>query len=162
MKLFLATALLAAIVVPLGPVAAADLNRDVQTLRNSVKSLQSQLRAQRRTVDRITALERRVARLTNQLNALRNAGGGSGTGSGSAALESRVQKLENVVRISGANVILKASGKISLSSSSAQIDAGSVRVNSGVSTFSGTVTSKTVITDSVVSKSYTPGAGNIW
>lgn len=40
--------------------------------------------------------------------------------------------------------------------------AAMVTVNAGISKFSGVVQADTVITNSVVSASYTPGAGNIW
>ena len=40
--------------------------------------------------------------------------------------------------------------------------AGSVKVDAGMSTFSGVVKADTVIANSVVGTSYTPGAGNIW
>ena len=37
-----------------------------------------------------------------------------------------------------------------------------VKVDAGMSTFSGVVKADTVICNSIVSASYTPGAGNIW
>jgi hypothetical protein len=37
-----------------------------------------------------------------------------------------------------------------------------VTVNAGMSKFSGVVQADTVICNSIVSASYTPGAGNIW
>lgn len=160
MRLFLATAFVTALLFTFQPATAADLTRDVQTLSKSVRTLQSQLRAQSRNLARIRSLETRLAKLTNQVNALRNAGGSAGAGS--SALDSRIQKLENVVKISGGNVTLQAAGKVAMRGSQAQIDGGSVKINTGVATFSGTVKSSTLITDSVVSKVYTPGAGNIW
>jgi hypothetical protein len=42
------------------------------------------------------------------------------------------------------------------------VSSGMVKVDAGMSKFSGVVQSDTVITNSVVSASYTPGAGNIW
>ena len=39
---------------------------------------------------------------------------------------------------------------------------GTVTVNAGMSRFSGVVQADTVISNSVISASYTPGAGNIW
>ena len=41
-------------------------------------------------------------------------------------------------------------------------DAGTVTVDAGMSSFSGVVRADTVIANSVISTSYTPGAGNIW
>ena len=42
------------------------------------------------------------------------------------------------------------------------ISASMVKVDAGMSRFSGVVQADTVITNSVISASYTPGAGNIW
>jgi hypothetical protein len=42
------------------------------------------------------------------------------------------------------------------------VNSGVVTVNAGMSKFSGVVQCDTLITNSVVSNSYTPGAGNIW
>lgn len=160
MRLFLETAFVTVLLATFQPVVAADFKRDIQSLSNTVRTMQSQLRAQVSAQARIRALETRVTRLTNQVNALRNAGRGSGAGNG--ALESRVQKLENVVKITGSGVTLQSSGKVTISGSVTHINGSSVKVNTATATFSGTVKSNTVITDSVVSKTYTPGAGNIW
>jgi hypothetical protein len=42
------------------------------------------------------------------------------------------------------------------------VSAAMVTVDAGMSRFSGVVQADTVIANSVVSASYTPGAGNIW
>ena len=42
------------------------------------------------------------------------------------------------------------------------VHAAFVTVDAGMSRFSGVVQCDTLITNSVVSSSYTPGAGNIW
>ena len=49
-----------------------------------------------------------------------------------------------------------------MQASQVKISAGMVTVNAGMSTFSGVVKADTVITNAVISTSYTPGAGNIW
>ena len=60
------------------------------------------------------------------------------------------------VTVTGAaKVTIKASGTV-------EVSAGMVTVSAGMSKFSGVVQADTVITNSVVSASYTPGAGNIW
>ena len=46
--------------------------------------------------------------------------------------------------------------------STVEVSAAMVKVDAGISKFSGVVQADTVITNSVVSSSYTPGAGNIW
>jgi uncharacterized protein involved in type VI secretion and phage assembly len=43
-----------------------------------------------------------------------------------------------------------------------KVSAAQVTVDAAISTFSGIVKADTVITNSVVSASYTPGAGNVW
>jgi uncharacterized protein involved in type VI secretion and phage assembly len=68
----------------------------------------------------------------------------------------------NSVTLDTSGVTINASAQVTVSASQAQVTAGMVTVNAGMSTFSGVVQSDTVITNSVVSASYTPGAGNIW
>jgi uncharacterized protein involved in type VI secretion and phage assembly len=68
----------------------------------------------------------------------------------------------NSIKMDSSGITLNASIKLSMSASQAEATAGMVTVNSGVSKFSGLVNADTVITNSVVSSSYTPGAGNIW
>ncbi len=59
-------------------------------------------------------------------------------------------------------VSIQSSGAVSVNASSASLRAGSVSVDSAMSTFSGVIQCQTLITTSVVSASYTPGAGNVW
>lgn len=66
------------------------------------------------------------------------------------------------VTLDTTGLTVKTSGKVDVSASTATLTAGSVTVNSAMSTFSGVVTCDTLIANSVVSVSYTPGAGNIW
>lgn len=68
----------------------------------------------------------------------------------------------NSVTMEGAGVTVRASAKVTVEASAVEVSAGSVTVNAGMSTFNGVVKADTVITNSVVSASYTPGAGNIW
>jgi uncharacterized protein involved in type VI secretion and phage assembly len=68
----------------------------------------------------------------------------------------------NSVTLDTSGVTVQASGKVTVSASTVEISAGMVTVNAGMSRFSGVVQADTVITNSVVSASYTPGAGNIW
>jgi hypothetical protein len=42
-----------------------------------------------------------------------------------------------------------------------EINAGMLKVNAGVAQFSGVVQADTLIANSVVASSYTPGAGNV-
>lgn len=68
----------------------------------------------------------------------------------------------NTVTLATSGVTVSAAGKVTVSGSTVEISAGSLTVNAGMSTFNGAVKADTVITNSVVSAAYTPGAGNIW
>lgn len=61
-----------------------------------------------------------------------------------------------------AGVTIDAAAKVTVNASTIEMSAGMLTVNAGMSKFSGVVQADTVITNSVVSSSYTPGAGNIW
>jgi uncharacterized protein involved in type VI secretion and phage assembly len=66
------------------------------------------------------------------------------------------------VRLASDGIQVNATGKVTIRASRIEIDAGELRVNAGMSLFSGVVRCDTLISNSVVSTSYTPGAGNIW
>ena len=68
----------------------------------------------------------------------------------------------NSVKLESSGITITASAKVTINASTAEISAGMVNVNAGMSKFSGVVQCSTLITNSVVSASYTPGAGNIW
>jgi len=68
----------------------------------------------------------------------------------------------NSVTLDSSGVTVNAASQVNISCSQAEVTAGMVTVNAGMSQFSGVVNADTVITNSVVSASYTPGAGNIW
>jgi hypothetical protein len=61
-----------------------------------------------------------------------------------------------------AGISVTAAVKVKVEASMVEVSAGMVQVNAGMSKFSGVVQADTVITNAVVSASYTPGAGNIW
>ena len=71
----------------------------------------------------------------------------------------------------GASMTIDSSGTVAITAlnritmdapAGLQITASTVTVEAGISTFSGVVKADTVTTNSVVSASYTPGAGNVW
>lgn len=68
----------------------------------------------------------------------------------------------NSLKMEASGVTLMASGTLTVQASSITMSAGSVTVNAGASTFSGTVNVVTLNASSVLSASYSPGAGNIW
>ncbi len=68
----------------------------------------------------------------------------------------------NSVKLEAAGITITASAKVTINAGTMEISAGMLTVNAGMSKFSGVVQADTVISNSVVSASYTPGAGNIW
>jgi uncharacterized protein involved in type VI secretion and phage assembly len=68
----------------------------------------------------------------------------------------------NSIKLESSGVTVTASSKVTVNASSVEISAGMVTVNAGMSKFSGVVQCDTMISNSVISASYTPGAGNIW
>jgi hypothetical protein len=68
----------------------------------------------------------------------------------------------NSVKLESSGITVTASAKVTVNASTVSVTAGSVSVNAAMSTFSGVVKADSVITNSVISASYTPGAGNIW
>jgi len=68
----------------------------------------------------------------------------------------------NSVKLETAGITVTASAKVTVNASTIEMSAGMVTVNAGLSKFSGVVQADTVISNTVVSSAYTPGAGNIW
>ena len=68
----------------------------------------------------------------------------------------------NTVTIDSSGMSLQAPAKVKVSASSVDVSAGLVKVDAAMSKFSGVVQCDTLITNAVISTSYTPGAGNIW
>ena len=68
----------------------------------------------------------------------------------------------NTIKLDSSGVTITSSAQVKVQASTMEVNASMVTVNAGMSKFSGVVQADTVITNSVVSSSYTPGAGNIW
>jgi phage baseplate assembly protein gpV len=68
----------------------------------------------------------------------------------------------NTIGLEPAGIRVNTSAEVSVTGSTAEISVGGLTVSAGMSRFSGVVQADTVITNSVVASSYTPGAGNIW
>lgn len=66
------------------------------------------------------------------------------------------------IQLNQAGVTVNAAASFSVASSTATISAGMLTVDSGMSRFSGVVRADTVITNTIVASTYTPGAGNLW
>lgn len=67
----------------------------------------------------------------------------------------------NSVTLASTGVTVTCAGKLKVSATSVEIGAGMIEVDAGMARFSGVVECETLVANSVVSASYTPGAGNI-
>jgi hypothetical protein len=68
----------------------------------------------------------------------------------------------NTIRIESSGITIQAAAKIVISSAQLEVSAAMLTVNAGMAKFSGVVQADTLIANSVVASSYTPGVGNIW
>ena len=68
----------------------------------------------------------------------------------------------NAVKLETSGVTVTASAKVTINASTIEVNASMCSVNAGMSKFSGVVQCDTLISNSVVSASYSPGAGNLW
>ena len=68
----------------------------------------------------------------------------------------------NSIKLETSGITITASAKVTVNASQVAVSAGMVTVDAAMSKFSGVVQCDTLISNSVVSASYTPGAGNIW
>lgn len=66
------------------------------------------------------------------------------------------------IKLESSGLTVTAPGKLTINASIIEVGAGMVTVNAGTSKFSGVVQCDTLISNSVISSSYSPGAGNIW
>jgi len=68
----------------------------------------------------------------------------------------------NSVKLESSGVTIEAAAKVTIRATQVEVSAGMLTINAGMSKFSGVVQADTVITNSVISASFSPGAGNIW
>jgi len=68
----------------------------------------------------------------------------------------------NSIKMEASGITITASAKVTINASQVAVSAGMVTVDAAMSKFSGVVQCDTMISNSVISASYTPGAGNIW
>ncbi len=68
----------------------------------------------------------------------------------------------NSIKMDPSGITITTTAKVTVNASMVEVTASMVTVNAAMSRFSGVIQADTVITNSVVSSSYTPGAGNIW
>jgi uncharacterized protein involved in type VI secretion and phage assembly len=68
----------------------------------------------------------------------------------------------NSIKLEPSGITVTANAQVKVNAATVQVEAGMVTVNAGLSKFSGVVQCDTLISNAVISASYTPGAGNIW
>lgn len=68
----------------------------------------------------------------------------------------------NAVKLGAQGITLTAAAKVAIDASLVEINSGMVNVIASMAKFSGAVQCDSLISNSVVSASYSPGAGNIW
>ena len=68
----------------------------------------------------------------------------------------------NSVKLEAAGITVQASAKVTVQASSVDVSASMVSVNTPMAMFSGMVQCQALIATTVISSSYTPGAGNVW
>jgi phage baseplate assembly protein gpV len=68
----------------------------------------------------------------------------------------------STIRVDASGVTIQASARVEVDASQLEVNAGMFKVNAGIAQFSGVVKCDALVTNSVVSSSYTPGAGNVW
>ena len=67
----------------------------------------------------------------------------------------------NSIKFGTSGISITAAAKVTVNASQVNVSAGMVQVDAGMSKFSGVVQCDTLISNSVVSASYSPGAGNV-
>ena len=113
--------------------------------RGSTSNSLSRTRQKSRNPTQTTDVSVRVQKLENQVRALQAT---------INVLQSRLNKMESAIQVNSGNVIINGT--------TVKIVSGTVDVRAAMSKFSGVVKADIVNTNSVISKAYTPGAGNIW
>ncbi len=68
----------------------------------------------------------------------------------------------NSIKLETSGITITAAAKVTVNASQVAVSAGLVTVDAGMSKFSGVVQCDTLISNTVISATYTPGAGNIW
>jgi len=68
----------------------------------------------------------------------------------------------NIITLDVTGIHVQSSGTIKLDCSTLEISTAAITVNSGMVNVHGVVKCDTLIANSVVGSSYTPGVGNIW
>ena len=66
------------------------------------------------------------------------------------------------IQLNSQGISIATGQKVTVKATDIEITSGKIRVNAAHTQFNGIVQANVVVTDSVISTSYTPGAGNVW
>lgn len=76
--------------------------------------------------------------------------------------EIHIERGSETIDLTPATISINSSAKVEVTATQVNVSAAMVQVDAAMSDFSGVVKCNTLIATSVVSTSYTPGAGNVW
>lgn len=115
-------------------------------------------------MQRIEALEERLARLESVLSV-----NSDGSVQMSATGQLRIVATNHILLEAGANFVelsivgaeVAAAGQLKLNAAETRVQSGMVNVSAAMAQFSGVLRSDTLVTNTVVASTYTPGAGNL-
>ncbi len=79
-----------------------------------------------------------------------------------SAGEIKIERDDQTITLTASSIDIKSSSSVNIEASTIKFSAGMVDIQSGMTKASGVVQCDTLISNSVISSSYTPGAGNIW
>lgn len=68
----------------------------------------------------------------------------------------------NSLHLKPDGITVNSAAKVTINASVVEINSGMINVNTAMARFSGVVQCDSLISNTVVSSSYSPGAGNIW
>ncbi len=68
----------------------------------------------------------------------------------------------STITLSSGGIKVKTGGEVTVEGSTMSVTAGTLSVDCAFSDFSGIINCDMLVTNSVISSSYTPGAGNVW
>ena len=116
-------------------------------VQKSKRPLQSPKQPNNPLAQRVQTLEQQVSSLQNIVT----------------TLQSQLNRVTSAIQIDNAGqVTISSASTVTVQGNIVKISASTIKADAGISKFSGVVQADTLITNSVASKSYTPGAGNIW
>jgi uncharacterized protein involved in type VI secretion and phage assembly len=68
----------------------------------------------------------------------------------------------HVIKLEQGGITISGGAKVTVQATEVEIGAGSLKVNCPQSTFSGAIKANAIDTETITSKTYSPGAGNMW